>query len=119
MYRFCEAVNVVFGEYYLREPNTDDTAHLLSINKSSGFMGCLVALNGCIDSGRTILLVGKDNLKGIRRGALLYWRLLLHRIFGFDTPYLSWQDQTMISMCCTALRYFLGLPNALLLRFPM
>jgi hypothetical protein len=26
---------------------------------------------------------------------------------------------TMISMCCSALRYFLGLPNALHLRYPI
>jgi hypothetical protein len=113
MYRFCEDVIVVFGEYYLREPNMDDTARLLSINESRGFLGCLAALTACIGNGRTVLLVGKGSSKGIRRGAPLYWRLLPHMIFGFVTPSLTWQDQTMISMCCIALRYLLGLPNAL------
>jgi hypothetical protein len=28
MYRFCEDVIAVFGEYYLREPNMDDTARI-------------------------------------------------------------------------------------------
>jgi hypothetical protein len=37
MHWFCEDVIVVFGKYYLREPNTKDTAGLLSINKSRGF----------------------------------------------------------------------------------
>jgi hypothetical protein len=37
MYRFCEDVIAVFGKYYLREPNMDDTARLLSINESRGF----------------------------------------------------------------------------------
>jgi hypothetical protein len=37
MYRFCEDVIAVFSEYYLREPNMDDTARLLSINQSRGF----------------------------------------------------------------------------------
>jgi hypothetical protein len=37
MYRFCEDVIVVFGKYYLRGPNMDDTARLLSINESRGF----------------------------------------------------------------------------------
>jgi hypothetical protein len=41
MYRFCEVVIAVFGEYYLREPNMDDTARLLSINESRGFLGML------------------------------------------------------------------------------
>jgi hypothetical protein len=41
MYRFCEDVIAVFGEYYLREPNMDDTARLLSINESRGFPGML------------------------------------------------------------------------------
>jgi hypothetical protein len=37
MYRFCEDVIAMFGKYYLREPNMDDTACLLSINESRGF----------------------------------------------------------------------------------
>jgi hypothetical protein len=41
MYQFCQAVIVLFGEYYLREPNTDDTARVLSINESRGFRGML------------------------------------------------------------------------------
>jgi hypothetical protein len=39
MYQFCEDVIMVFGEYYLREPNMDDTTRLLSINESRGFPG--------------------------------------------------------------------------------
>jgi hypothetical protein len=116
MYRFCEDVIVMFGEYYLREPNMDDTARLLSIKESRGFPGMLGSIN-CMHWH--VLLVGKGSSKGIRRGAPLYWRLLTHTIFGFGTPSLAWQDQTMISMCGIALWYFLGLPNALLLRFPM
>jgi hypothetical protein len=45
MYRFCEAVIAVFGEYYLREPNTDDTAHFLSINESRRFPGMLGSID--------------------------------------------------------------------------
>jgi hypothetical protein len=41
MYRFCNDVIVVFGDHYLREPNTDDTARLLSNNESRGFPGML------------------------------------------------------------------------------
>jgi hypothetical protein len=116
MYRFYEDVTVVFGEYYLRESSMHDTARLWSINESRGFLGCLAALTACIGSQRTVLLVGKGSSKGIRRGAPLYWR----PIFGFSTPFfLVWQEQTMISMCCIALRYFLGLLKELLLRFPM
>jgi hypothetical protein len=37
MYWFSEDVIAVFGKYYLREPNTRDTAHLFSINESRGF----------------------------------------------------------------------------------
>jgi hypothetical protein len=45
MYRFCEDVIAVFGEYYLREPNMDDTARLLSINESRGFPGMLGSID--------------------------------------------------------------------------
>jgi hypothetical protein len=37
-----------------------------------GFLGYLAALTACIGSGRTVLLVDKGSLKGIRRGAPLY-----------------------------------------------
>jgi hypothetical protein len=67
MLLWCLAIN-----YYLREPNTDDTAHLLSFNESRGFLGYLAALTARIGNGRTIFLVGKSSSKGIRRGARLY-----------------------------------------------
>jgi hypothetical protein len=41
MYQFYKDIIAVFGKYYLREPNTEDTAHLLSINESRGFPGML------------------------------------------------------------------------------
>jgi hypothetical protein len=92
MYRFCEDVIAVFDKYYLREPNMDDIARLLSINESREFSRMLGSIDACIGSGRTDLLVGKGSSKGIRRGAPLYWRLLPHRIFEFGTPSLAWQD---------------------------
>jgi hypothetical protein len=45
MYRFCEDVIMVFGEYYLRELNIDDTGRLLSINESRGFPGMLGSID--------------------------------------------------------------------------
>jgi hypothetical protein len=39
MYHFCRAIITVFGEVYLREPNLEDTQHLLSINEKRGFPG--------------------------------------------------------------------------------
>jgi hypothetical protein len=41
MYWFCKDVIAVFGEYYLRGPNMDDTARLLSINENRRFPGML------------------------------------------------------------------------------
>jgi hypothetical protein len=103
---------VVFGEYYLREPNTDDTAHLLTINESRGFPEMLGSIDCMHWQWKNYPFGWQGQFKGHNE------ELLPHMIFGFDTP-LVWQDQTMISMCCTTLRYFLGLPNALLLRFSM
>jgi hypothetical protein len=45
MFRFCEAVIAVFDEYYLREPNTDDTARILSINESRRLLGMLGSID--------------------------------------------------------------------------
>ncbi|XP_071677538.1 uncharacterized protein [Lolium perenne] len=41
MYRFCQAVIVVFGQHYCREPTFEDTRRMLSINKSRGFPGMI------------------------------------------------------------------------------
>jgi hypothetical protein len=41
MYWFCKDVIAVFGKYYLRGPNMDDTARLLYINESRRFPGML------------------------------------------------------------------------------
>jgi hypothetical protein len=45
MYQFCEDVIAVFDEYYLREPNMDDTTLLLSINESRRFSGMLGSID--------------------------------------------------------------------------
>jgi hypothetical protein len=45
MYRFCKDVIAVFGKYHLREPNTEDTTHLLAINESRGFSGMLGSID--------------------------------------------------------------------------
>ncbi|KAK1670865.1 hypothetical protein QYE76_059024 [Lolium multiflorum] len=45
MYRFCRAVIAVFGEYYCREPNVEDTRRLLSINESRGFPGMIGSID--------------------------------------------------------------------------
>jgi hypothetical protein len=47
MYRFCSAVIAVFGKLYPREPNTEDTTRLLSINEKRGFCGMFVIIH-CI-----------------------------------------------------------------------
>jgi hypothetical protein len=53
MYQFSEDVIVVFGEYYLREPNTNDTARLLSINESRWFPEMLGSID-CMHCERIV-----------------------------------------------------------------
>jgi hypothetical protein len=89
MYRLCDII-VVFSKYYMRELNIEDTARLLSINESRGFLGCCAALTACNGSGRIVILVGRGSSKGIQSGAWSYWRLLPHMIYGFVTP-LAWR----------------------------
>jgi hypothetical protein len=117
MCQFCEDVIAVFGEHYPREPNTDNTARLLSINESRGFPGMLGNIDCMHWQWKNCSFCWQGQFKGHKEGCTVILEAVA--IFGFGTPSLAWQDQTMISMCCTALRYFLGLPNALLLTFPM
>jgi hypothetical protein len=105
----------VFGEYYLREPNKDDTTRLLSINESRGFPRMLGSIDYMHWQWKNYPFGWQWQFKGHKEGCTI---ILEDVIFGFGTP-LAWQDQTMVSICCIAIRYFLGLPNVLLLRFPM
>jgi hypothetical protein len=43
MHKFYWVVIDVFGEVYLREPNVENTARLLSTNEKRGFPGMLEA----------------------------------------------------------------------------
>jgi hypothetical protein len=45
MYIFCKAVTMVFGTDYLREPNIEDIAQLLSINEEKGFPGMIESID--------------------------------------------------------------------------
>ena len=45
LYKFCKAVIVVFGPEYLREPTAQDTARLLAMNASRGFLGMLGSID--------------------------------------------------------------------------
>ena len=45
MYMFHNAVIVVFGPEYLREPTAEDTARLLAMNASRGFPGMLGSID--------------------------------------------------------------------------
>jgi hypothetical protein len=45
MYNFCRAIIAVFGEMYLREPNLEDTQHLLSINEKRRFPSMLESID--------------------------------------------------------------------------
>lgn len=45
MYKFCKALVAVFGPEHLREPNIVDTALLLGINASKGFLGILGSID--------------------------------------------------------------------------
>jgi hypothetical protein len=68
MYRFCEDVIAVSGKYYLRKPNTDDTASLLSINVSRDVPACLAALTACIGSGKNCPFGWQRQFKGHKKG---------------------------------------------------
>jgi hypothetical protein len=38
LHHFCRAIISIFGEYYLRAPNTEDVARLLRIREERGFL---------------------------------------------------------------------------------
>jgi hypothetical protein len=44
-YNFYKMVLAVFDIVYLREPNAEDTAHMLSINEARGFPGMIGSID--------------------------------------------------------------------------
>jgi hypothetical protein len=51
----------VFGDRYLRGLNAEDTAKLIEVGASRGFLGCLGASTACAGNGRIARLVGMDS----------------------------------------------------------
>ncbi|KAK1645362.1 hypothetical protein QYE76_063167 [Lolium multiflorum] len=83
MYRFCRVVIGSFGEQYLRQPNAEDTARLLSINASRGFPGMLAA---CMHwEWKNCPFGWRGHTAAILRGAQSFLKLLLPMTHGFGT----------------------------------
>jgi hypothetical protein len=76
MYQFCEDVIAMFGKYYMREPNTDDTAHLLSINEIRCLPGCLAALTASIGSGKNCPFGWQGQFKGHKDGCTVILKVV-------------------------------------------
>jgi hypothetical protein len=108
MYRFCRAVIGSFGEQYLRQPNAEDTARLLSINASRGFPGMLGSIDCMHWEWKNCPFGWQGHTAAILRGAQSFLKLLLPMTHGFGTHSSEWLARTMTSMCCSALRCLIG-----------
>jgi hypothetical protein len=110
MYIFCKGVVQVFAPQYLREPNEADTARLLAFNDASEFCGMLGSI-GCMHwEWKNCPFAWRGQFKGHSEGAtVIVEAVVLRMISRFGIPSLAWQKPTMISMCCNAHRFSLGL----------
>jgi hypothetical protein len=89
MYRFWEDVTAVLGEYYLRVPNMDGTAHLLSINESRGFLGMLGSIDCIHWQWKNCPFGWQGQFKGLKEGCTVILEavashdfLIWHSFFG-------------------------------------
>ena len=65
---FVKAVVDVFSEQYLRAPDAEDTARLMSLIMQEGGQACLAPLTVCTGSGTSARLLGEAHTQGIRMG---------------------------------------------------
>jgi hypothetical protein len=119
MYRFCEDVIAVFSEYYLRELNMDGIARFLSINESRGFSGMLGSIDCMHWQWKNYPFSWQWQFKRHKKGCTIILEAVASQDLWIWHSFFGMAGSKMISMCCIALRYFLGLTNALLLKFSM
>jgi len=65
---FVKAVVDVSSEQYLRAPDAEDTARLMSLIMQEGGQACLAPLTVCTGSGTSARLLGEAHTQGIRMG---------------------------------------------------
>lgn len=105
IYRFCRAVNWVFGELHLKAPIVEDTRQLLPTNEAREFPSMIGSIDCMLGSGISVHLHGRISIVTMPRDTLLFWRQWHRKIYGFDTLlFLAYPLHTMILMCSTALR---------------
>jgi hypothetical protein len=116
MYRFCRAMILVFGKYYLREPTVEDTRWLLSIKESRGFPGMIGSTDCMHCEWKNCPFGWQGQFSGYSEGCTGILEVVILQDLWIWHSSLAWPVPTMTSMCCTALRFSTGLWKAKLLR---
>jgi hypothetical protein len=65
---FVKDVVDIFGDVYLRAPNAQDIARLVSMNSARGFLDMLGSIDACTGDGTSVQQLAEGHRQGIRMG---------------------------------------------------
>ena len=106
---FVIVVVQVFGPEYMRLPNEQDTARLLAIGESRGFLGMFGSIDYMHWTWKNCHVSWHGMYRGHKKEPTIILEAVALKIFGFSMHSLGCQARTIISMFFEDLLYLQGL----------
>src|SRR4051812_23315312 len=100
IYRFCSAVIAVFGKVYLREPNTEDTVHILTINERRVIPGMFGSIDCMHWQWKNRPFGWQEQFKGHAEGCTVILEVVASQDLWIWHTFCGMARSNNISMCC-------------------
>jgi hypothetical protein len=108
MNKFFKALIAVFGTIYLKEPNVEDTAQLLSINEERGFLRMIGSIECMHWEWKNCLFAWQGQYSGHAEGCTVILEAVSSQDLWICHSFLAWPAPTMMSTCSSVFLSLLG-----------